>query len=95
MDSEVQTEKEKKIDTTNLLGKPHKVILFNDENHSMDEVAVQIIKAISCTREKALNIMLEAHKTGEAVCFTGSKERCELVAEILGQIQLTTDIIPA
>ena len=83
------------IDTTTLLGKPHKVILHNDESHGMEEVVVQIIKAIHCTPEHAVNIMIEAHSTGTAVVFTGSKERCELVAEILEQIKLTTDIIPA
>lgn len=83
------------IDTTTLLGKPYKVILMNDSTHDMEEVAIQIIKAIHCTPEHAINIMMEAHSTGTAVVFTGSKERCELVAEILEEIKLTTDIIPA
>jgi len=83
------------VDCTTILGKPYKVILHNDSTHSMDEVAIQIVKAINCTIEKAINIMAEAHKTGTAVVFTGSKERCELVVEILEQIKLTTDIIPA
>jgi ATP-dependent Clp protease adaptor protein ClpS len=83
------------VDTTTLLGKPHKVILFDDSVHTMEEVSIQIIKAIRCPPEKAINIMIEAHSTGQAVVFTGSLERCELVVEILEQIKLTTDIIPA
>jgi ATP-dependent Clp protease adaptor protein ClpS len=83
------------VEINNLLGKPYKVILFNDESHNMYEVANQIIKAIHCSMEQALNIMLEAHTKGQAVAFTGSKERCELVVEILEQIKLTTDLIPA
>lgn len=91
----MSTQLDQEIEISNVLGKPYRVILFNDESHTMEAVARQIIKAIHCTAEKAMDIMLEAHKTGEAVVFTGSKERCELVAEILGEIGLTTDIIPA
>jgi ATP-dependent Clp protease adaptor protein ClpS len=91
----MSTQLDQEIEISNVLGKPYKVILFNDETHNIHEVTVQIIKAIHCTAEHAINIMLEAHTTGQAVVFTGSKERCELVAEILGEIQLTTDIIPA
>jgi len=83
------------IEISNLLGKPYKVILFNDECHGMEEVVKQIMRATHCSAEQAINIMLEAHRTGQAVVFTGSKERCELVVEILEQIKLTTDIIPA
>lgn len=91
----MSTQLDQDIEISNILGKPYKVILFNDDHHGMDQVAYQIIKAIHCTIEQAINIMLEAHSTGQAVVFTGSKERCELVAEILGEIKLTTDIIPA
>lgn len=83
------------INTTTIIGKPHKVILFNDDHHSMEEVAVQIIKAIKCSPERAANIMLEAHQTGRAVVFTGGLERCELVESILAEIRLGTRIEPA
>jgi ATP-dependent Clp protease adapter protein ClpS len=74
------------------LGKPHNVVLFNDDTHSMDEVAAQIIKAISCGMERAVQIMLEAHKTGRAIVFSGHKERCEHVASVLEEIRLSTKI---
>ena len=82
-------------DTTNLLGKPHKVILFNDDHHNMLEVTLQIIKAISCNPTRAAAIMAEAHSTGRAIVFTGSLERCELVENILCEIDLGTKIEPA
>jgi ATP-dependent Clp protease adaptor protein ClpS len=91
----MSTQIENDIDTTTIFGKPYKVILHNDSYHKDYEVVIQIIKAIHCTAEKAINIMVEAHSTGQTVVFTGSKERCELVVEILEQIKLTTDIIPA
>ena len=83
------------VDTTIHTGKPHKVILFNDENHSMDEVIEQIIKAVHCTAGAAGKMMLEAHNTGRAVIFGGSLERCELVAQILEEIRLGVKIEPA
>jgi len=81
--------------TDTVTGKPYKVILFNDDHHSMDEVAMQIIKAISCGAQKAIEIMKEAHNSGRAIVFTGGLERCELVAEILEEIRLGTKIEPA
>ena len=75
-------------------GKPHNVILFNDEHHSMDEVTNQIIKAINCSQSRAIGIMTEAHSSGRAVVFTGGLERCELVADILEEIRLGTKIEP-
>lgn len=82
-------------DTTNILGKPHKVILYNDDHHDMFEVTVQIIKATHCSSKQAAAIMTEAHSTGRAIVFTGSIERCELVESILAEIQLGTRIEPA
>jgi ATP-dependent Clp protease adapter protein ClpS len=67
---------------------PWNVILLNDDWHTFDEVIIQLIKATGCSPEKALEIALEAHNEGEAVCFTGHKERCEHVASILEEIDL-------
>jgi ATP-dependent Clp protease adaptor protein ClpS len=78
--------------TTNILGSPYNVILFNDESHSMLEVTAQIIKATHCSAGRAAQIMHEAHTTGRAICFSGSLERCELVEEILAEIRLGTRI---
>ena len=78
--------------TTNLLGKPYNVILYNDSEHSMIEVIAQIIKATHCSAGRAAQIMHEAHTTGRAICFSGGLEKCELVEEILSEIQLGTKI---
>ena len=76
----------------NLLGNPHKCILFNDDHHSIDEVSIQIQKAIRCDPERAWQIMLAAHNTGSAIVITASLERCELVAGILEEIGLATKV---
>ena len=82
------------IDTTTdiITGKPHNVILFNDESHSMEEVSKQIMKATQCGAGKAFQVMMEAHKNGRAIVFSGGLERCELVESILAEIQLGTKI---
>ena len=78
--------------TDNLLGKPYKVILFNDQEHDVLEVTVQIMKAINCDENRAAAIMLEAHTSGRAIVFTGGLERAELVESILAEIRLGTRI---
>jgi ATP-dependent Clp protease adaptor protein ClpS len=78
--------------TTNILGSPYNVIIFNDEDHSCIEVTAQIIKATHCSASKAATIMHEAHTTGRAICFSGGLEKCELVEEILAEIRLSTKI---
>jgi ATP-dependent Clp protease adaptor protein ClpS len=79
----------------NILGNPYNCILFNDEEHSAEEVANQIVKAIHCDPSKAEQIMLEAHTTGRAIVITASLERCEHVESVLSAIRLGTKIEPA
>ena len=85
----------KDIETDNILGKPYNCILFNDENHSMDEVVLQLMKAINCDASKAVEIMMEAHNKGRAVVITSHKEKCEHVADVLEEIRLGTKVEPA
>lgn len=67
---------------------PWNVILLNDDWHTFDEVILQLMKATNCSRKKAEGITWEAHTKGEAVCFSGPRERCEHVASILEEIDL-------
>lgn len=71
---------------------PWNAILLNDDWHTFDEVILQIIKAIKCSPQKAAAITLEVHNKGEAICYTGPKERCEHVASILEEIDLDVRI---
>ena len=80
------------VDVTSILGNPYSVIIFNDSVHSMDEVVAQLMKATGCSEIRAHQIMLGAHKTGRAIAYTGSRERCELVESILAEIKLMTKI---
>jgi len=71
---------------------PAKVILFNDEVHTFDEVIGQLIKATRCTGEKAEALAWEVHTRGKAVVFVGELPRCMEVSGILEEIDLMTQI---
>jgi ATP-dependent Clp protease adapter protein ClpS len=71
---------------------PAKVILFNDEIHTFDEVITQLIKAIRCTAAKAEALAMEVHTSGRAVVFSGELVRCMEVSGILEEIKLMTQI---
>lgn len=82
------TENEVEISTT-LSGR---VILFNDEEHSFDEVINQIIKAINCDTETATSITYQAHSTGSSIVYSGDFQSCLRVSAILEEIDLLTQI---
>ena len=74
------------------LQRPWQVILFNDDVHSFDEVILQVQKATGCSLERAVEITYTAHTEGQAVCFGGPLERCEMVAAKLQEIRLRVSI---
>jgi ATP-dependent Clp protease adapter protein ClpS len=71
---------------------PAKVILFNDDVHTFEEVIGQLIKATGCSATKAEALAWEVHTTGKAMVFTGEIARCIEVSSILEEIQLMTQI---
>ena len=71
---------------------PAKVILFNDDVHSFDEVIVQLMKAVRCTQHKAEALAMEVHNNGKAIVFSGEILRCMEASHILEEIKLMTQI---
>lgn len=71
---------------------PAKVILFNDDWHTFDEVITQLIKAIQCSEEQAESLAWEVHNNGKAVVFEGELSECLRVSSILEEIALHTQI---
>jgi ATP-dependent Clp protease adapter protein ClpS len=71
---------------------PARVILFNDDAHSFEEVIGQLIKALRCAHEKAETLTWEVHTNGKAVVYTGELARCMEVSGILQEIELMTQI---
>lgn len=69
-----------------------KVILFDDDIHTFDEVIVQIIKATGCTPEQAEAMTYEVHTRGKSVVFEGDFVECLRVSSILEEIALHTQV---
>jgi len=91
----INTDCELDVDIVTTISKdlePH-VILFNDEEHTFDEVIEQLMKALGCNYYKAEIITIEVHNKGKAIVYSGSIEKCFIVSSILEEIQLKTEII--
>lgn len=79
-------------EATDQISDGFRVILYNDEYHSMDEVILQLQKATGCNLEQAIDIMFEAHTKGRAVCFKGGRDDCQKVCRVLREIRLQCEV---
>ena len=60
---------------------PYNVILENDDHHSFEFVVMVLCKALGYSFESSFQDTMEAHKSGQAVVWTGPKEVAELKLE--------------
>jgi ATP-dependent Clp protease adaptor protein ClpS len=60
---------------------PYNVILENDDHHSFEFVVDVVQKVLGCPLERAFQLTQQAHTTGRAVIWTGTKEVAELKVE--------------
>ena len=74
------------------LDSPWRVILYNDQIHTFDEVIVQLVKATGCSISQAEAYAWRAHVQGKAGVFEGSFEECLRVKSVLDEIALITEI---
>ncbi len=79
-------------ETTTESQTPAKVILFNDDWHTFEEVIGQLIKALGCGTDKASAIALEAHARGKALVYEGPMKDCLRINGVLEEINLITQI---
>lgn len=86
VDTLEQEEEDEKEET------PWRVILFDDDVHTFDEVINQLIKALGCSVSHAEELTFKVHNEGKARVFEGSFEECFQVNSILKEIQLITEI---
>lgn len=75
------------------IGQASRVVLYNDNWHSFDEVIIQLIKATRCNFEKARSFAFEVHVKGKAIVFSGSMADCLKVSSVLEEIALHTEIV--
>jgi len=89
---EILEESEVELEDESDVNLPAKVILFNDEWHTFDEVENQIIKATKCSKTKAQNLTWDVHNNGKAMVYEGDMPDCLNVSSILEEISLSTQI---
>lgn len=70
-----------------------KVILFNDNYHTFEQVINQLMKAISCSEETAFYHANTIHTKGQSDVYKGKIEKCLTVSSILNEINLKTKIV--
>ncbi|GER83331.1 MAG: ATP-dependent Clp protease adaptor ClpS [Thermogemmatispora sp.] len=91
----LQVDLEKLARLRDALFPPYKVILFNDDENTMDYVVAALLHAVnSLTLPEAERIMLTAHVTGSAVVVVCPKEMAEYYQERLLSYGLTATIEP-
>ena len=69
-----------------------RVILFNDDVHTFEEVIHQLTFATSCSSSHAERLAWEVHTRGKAVVFDGQFEECFRVQSVLREIELITEL---
>jgi ATP-dependent Clp protease adaptor protein ClpS len=67
---------------------PWKVVVHNDPINLMDYVTKVFMKIFGFTREKAERHMMEVHKAGRSIVWTGAREKAELFVEQLHEYLL-------
>ncbi|MGB5894274.1 MAG: ATP-dependent Clp protease adaptor ClpS [Ignavibacteriaceae bacterium] len=75
------------------IGLKSKVILYNDDWHSFDQVILQIIKAIKCSNTEASKKAIETHVNGKSFIYSGEFKDCLHVSSVLEEIALQTQIV--
>jgi ATP-dependent Clp protease adapter protein ClpS len=77
---------EERVDT------PWRVILYDDDVHTFDEVIVQLVKATGCSEQQAERHAWTVHTEGKDCVYTGDFVACFQVQGVLREIQLVTEI---
>jgi len=88
---EIEIHKSEQNSGTELLD-AYRVVLFNDEVHTFDQVITQLMKAIRCSRHKAEKHTWEVHTRGRSIVFAGDMLICLRISSILEEIALKTEI---
>lgn len=74
------------------LDRPWRVILFDDDVHTFEDVIVQLVRATGCSVAHAERLAWTVHTTGKAMCFEGTFDACFRVKGVLDEIALVTHI---
>lgn len=71
---------------------PWRVILFDDDIHTFEEVILQLIKATGCSQSQAERHAWTVHTKGKDCVYQGDFFDCFRVQGVLREIGLVTEI---
>lgn len=83
-------DRETKLDP--VLAKPARVILYDDDWHTFDDVIGQLVKATGCSEAVAEAHAWTVHTQGRSQVFEGPRADCERVAGVLREIRLQVEV---
>lgn len=90
IDHSTDSETEEVVDES--IATPWRVILYDDDIHTFEEVIAQLMKATGCGLAKAEELTWQVHNEGKAIAYEGEFEECLRVDSVLKEIQLVTEI---
>lgn len=85
-------ETKEETDVEEAINTPWRLILYDDDIHTFDEVIAQLMKATGCSLEKAEDMTWKVHNDGKATVHEGEFEECLKIDSVLKEIQLVTEI---
>jgi ATP-dependent Clp protease adaptor protein ClpS len=81
-------------ETDTRLARPWKVVVHDDPINLMVYVTHVFMRVFGYAKPKAERHMLEVHRQGRSILWTGSRERAEVYAMKLRSSQLQTTLEP-
>jgi ATP-dependent Clp protease adaptor protein ClpS len=73
-----QRRKKQPIDAKPKQQPPYAVVLFNDEEHTLQYVIETLMKVFGYRQEKSYSLTLQIHNDGKGIVWSGSREVAEL-----------------
>lgn len=70
------------------VGQPWNVVVFDDPVNLMDYVTRVIVQIFGYSQEQAGEMMIQVHKQGKSVVWSGGREKAEMYVQQLHTAQL-------
>lgn len=91
-ETEELTETKTEEEVEESVNTPWRLILYDDDIHTFDEVITQLMKATGCSLSEAEDKTWKVHNEGKALVHEGEFEECLKIDSVLKEIQLVTEI---
>lgn len=91
-DPEELTRTETEEEVLEAVSTPWRLVLYDDDIHTFEEVIEQLIKATGCSLSVAEDLTWQVHNNGKAIVHEGEFEECLRIDSVLKEIQLVTEI---